>query len=194
MTSPAFVLNEGNTSQTIYFVNTIPGTPPSGSIMIVKNVTVTQGTNTTFTFTITPAVNGVSSYNVVVPANQATGTFTINGVPFGTPYSISENSLPGWFLQSSEGLTFTLNAAASLATPVFTNTPVGGGTTTTVITVAGLATGPEGIDVLGIQEMPFTGSRDTLFKFGMLFIIFGLMMMIFLPIFLRSGKHMKTMK
>ncbi|MHB1441893.1 MAG: autotransporter outer membrane beta-barrel domain-containing protein, partial [Candidatus Humimicrobiaceae bacterium] len=192
MTSPTFVLNEGNTSQTVYFVNSIPGTPPNGSIMIVKNVTVTQGANTTFTFTITPAVNGVSSYNVVVPANQATGTFTINGVPFNTTYSISENSLPGWFLQSSEGLTFTLNAAASLATPVFTNTPTGGGTTTTAgITVAGISTGPEGgIQVLGIQEMPFTGSRDTLFKFGIAFIVFGLMMMLLLPIYLRSGKHL----
>jgi hypothetical protein len=190
MTSPIFVLNEGNTSQTVYFVNSIPG-PSSGSIMIVKNVTVTQGADTTFTFTITPAVNGVSLYNVIVPANQSTSTFTINGVPFGVKYSISEDSLPGWFLQSSEGLTFTLNAAATLATPVFTNTPTGGGTTTTAgITVAGLSTG--GIEVLGIQELPFTGSRDTLFKFGIVFIIFGLMMMILLPIALRSGKHLRT--
>ncbi|MCL4386055.1 MAG: DUF5011 domain-containing protein [Cyanobacteria bacterium] len=187
--SPTFVLNESNTSQTVYFVNYNPGTPPTGSIMIVKNITVAQGTNTTFTFTITPAINGVSSYNVVVPANQNTGTFTINNVPFNVTYTISENSLPGWFLQSSEGLTFTLNAAAALATPVFTNTPVGGGTTTTTgITVAGLTTTP-GIQVLGIQEMPFTGSRDTLFKIGMLFIILGLMMMILLPVILRTGKH-----
>ena len=195
--SSPFILSEMKPSQTVYFVNSIPSNPPYGSIMIVKNVTVTQGANTTFNFTITPAVNGISDYNVVVPANQPTGTFTINGVPFGTKYSISENLLPdsGWILQSPQGLTFTLNAAAALATPVFTNTPTGGGTTTTVITVAGISTGPEskgGIQVLGISNLPFTGSRDTLFKFGMVFIIFGLMMMIFLPIFLRAGKHMRT--
>jgi len=170
--SPMFALDYvENNAQTVYFLNYNPPAPPSGSVTVYKNITTAQATDTTFTFTITPAVNGISTFQITVPAGLTQATYSISGVPFGVTYFISESTLAGWSLIAADttGTTFTLSSGATFATPVFTNSPVT--TPPPGIAVLGIQEGQ--IEVLGIQELPFTGQNTGLYIIGSILILAG---------------------
>ncbi len=144
-----------------------PPPPPTGAIQIFKTIPV-QEDNVTFTFTVSPAVNGVSSFEVTVPAGSEQGSTTIPNVSFGD-YAVVEVSLGGWTLDNSEGTEFTLTAATGLATPAFWNLPDEPPT----VAVAGIQ--EEAIvEVLAItEELPYTGYNWLFAVAGLVLVAMG---------------------
>lgn len=73
-----------------------------GQIQITKNVTETSDTDRTFTFNVN-AKNGQnvsdSQVNVIVPANEKRGTFTLPNLPRGE-YTVTEDNADGYSIQA----------------------------------------------------------------------------------------------
>ena len=126
-----------------------------------------------------------ASGNPVMPERFTSGGLvTFSGLAWGT-YIIAETTPPAGY-DASDPVEVTIDAfnAEAGVTVTRINTPT---TTTTTITTLGIAS-PGGIEVLGIQELPFTGLNPLIPISGLSTIFAGGLMVALSAIRKRFGK------
>ena len=133
---------------------TINKTDNTGAIKLSGGVFQIKNSDGVVIANVVSDINGYA----FVPVSGA-GTYTIEEIAAPDGYSISANIF-----------TVTLTASSPTATVNITNDPA------TVIAVAGLTTGV--IEVLGIQELPFTGQDVMLMLGGFALILAGIIALI----------------
>ena len=98
----AYNPDNSNNPYGIYKIHVI-----KGQIQITKNVTETSDTDRTFTFNVN-AKNGQnvsdSQVNVIVPADETSGTVTLPDLPRGE-YTVTEDNADGYFIQAFDIVT-----------------------------------------------------------------------------------------